>query len=205
MEIAFNPQLRLRNLCTVIVFREAHVHGFSGKLTEQKVVEAFENPISQAEHELAGYLTQFSQGTRENAHRMASWYVLFHMLENDVRQFVCETLHTKGADTWWDDCVPEHVRKGVESNRQRELDFGFQIRSEEPLDYATFGQLSEIMRANWDVFGGVLSTQKAGGRVLATLKTLRGPIAHCGVLAPDEVDRLKLSVKDWFRVLEGPQ
>jgi hypothetical protein len=38
-----------------------------------------------------------------------------------------------------------------------------------------------------------------------SLNTLRGPIAHCGLLAEDEVDRLKLSVKDWFRLLEGPK
>jgi hypothetical protein len=61
------------------------------------------------------------------------------------------------------------------------------------------------MRANWDVFGGVLSNQKALGRVMFSLNMLRGPIAHCGLLAEDEVERLKLSVKDWFRLLEGPK
>jgi hypothetical protein len=49
----------------------------------------------------------------------------------------------------------------------------------------------------------VLTSIKAVGRVMATLNTLRGPIAHCGLLAPDEIERLKLSVKDWSRLLSG--
>ena len=31
--------------------------------------------------------------------------------------------------------------------------------------------------------------------------TLRGPIAHCSMLAEDEIVRLKLTVKDWFRLM----
>jgi hypothetical protein len=40
------------------------------------------------------------------------------------------------------------------------------------------------------------------GRVMATLNTLRNPIAHCCPLAPDEQLRLRLAVKDWFRLME---
>lgn len=69
----------------------------------------------------------------------------------------------------------------------------------------TFGHLGDIIRHNWALFGGILSNQKAMGRVMYSLNNLRGPIAHCGMLAEDEVDRLRLTVKDWFRVLEGPK
>jgi len=37
---------------------------------------------------------------------------------------------------------------------------------------------------------------------MANLNTLRGPIAHCTLLAEDEVVRLRLSVRDWFRQME---
>jgi len=37
---------------------------------------------------------------------------------------------------------------------------------------------------------------------MANLNTLRGPIAHCSPLAPDEVLRLQLTVRDWFRLQE---
>jgi hypothetical protein len=85
---------------------------------------------------------------------------------------------------------------------QREIDSGVTPRSEEPIDYTTFGQLSELIKVNWDVFGSIFSSVKAVGRVMANLNTLRGPIAHCSPLAEDEVVRLRLSVRDWFRLME---
>jgi len=38
--------------------------------------------------------------------------------------------------------------------------------------------------------------------VFARLNTLGGPIAHCSFLGEDEVLRLKLSLRDWFRLME---
>jgi hypothetical protein len=55
---------------------------------------------------------------------------------------------------------------------------------------------------NWTVFGAIFSSIKALEKVMASLNTLRGPIAHCSVLAEDEVLRLKLSLRDWFRLME---
>jgi hypothetical protein len=70
------------------------------------------------------------------------------------------------------------------------------------MDFTTFGELGEIIKANWDVFGGIFDSPKAVERVMANLNTLRAPIAHCSPLAPDEVLRLTLSVRDWFRLME---
>jgi hypothetical protein len=75
-------------------------------------------------------------------------------------------------------------------------------RSSEELDYSTFGELSVIIAANWDVFGGLFTSKKAVEKVMASLNSLRGPIAHCSALAEDEVVRLQLTVRDWFRLME---
>lgn len=161
--------------------------------------------VASSNPELGPYISQFGEATRQAGADMAVWYVLFHMLENEIRRFISETLEEKAPGGWWETCVPDPVKIEVQNNKNRELDFGLVPRSDDELDYTTFGQLGDIIRANWDVFGGVLSSQKAVSRIMATLNALRGPIAHCGVLAPDEIDRLKLSVKDWFRVMAGPQ
>jgi hypothetical protein len=128
------------------------------------------------------------------------------MLENDIRRLIDDTLSedNKGPD-WWDKYAPDTAKAEYKSNLQREQEAGFTPRSDNPLDYVTFGQLGDIIRTNYTLFGGILSNQKAMGRVMYSLNNLRGPIAHCGVLAEDEVDRLKLTVKDWFRLLEGPK
>lgn len=76
------------------------------------------------------------------------------------------------------------------------------LRSQDPLDYTAFGELGEIIKSNWQLFGGIFSSVKAVERVMASLNTLRSPIAHCSPLAEDEVVRLRLSLRDWFRLRE---
>jgi len=106
---------------------------------------------------------------------------------------------------WWETNVPPGVLEEVRKNREREAQAAVSVRSEDDIDYTTFGQLGDIIRANWSDFAGMLSNQSAVSRVMSALNMLRGTIAHCGVLAEDEVDRLKLAIRDWFRVLEGPK
>lgn len=151
-------------------------------------------------------VTQFSSEVRDNAVLMAEHYKLFYMLENEIRRLIDDTLTEEhDSSDWWDRFAPNTAKEECRTNMQREQEAGFTPRSDNPLDYITFGQLGDIIRTNWTLFGGILSNQKALGRVMYSLNNLRGPIAHCGILAEDEVDRLKLTVKDWFRLLEGPK
>ena len=76
------------------------------------------------------------------------------------------------------------------------------MRSESEIDYTTFGELGEIVRNNWVDFGSTFSSEKAFTNIMTSLNILRGPIAHCCPLADDEVVRLRLAVKDWFRLME---
>jgi hypothetical protein len=149
-------------------------------------------------------VAQFSAEVRDNAILMAEHYKLFYMLENDIRRLIDDTISEQHGD-WWDSCAPPSAKEEYKTNLQREREAGFTPRSDNPLDYLTFGQLGDIIRHNWALFGGILSNKSALGRVMFSLNNLRGPIAHCGILAEDEVDRLKLAVKDWFRLLEGPK
>jgi hypothetical protein len=165
----------------------------------RRVDEAFGSDTSIRE-----YILQFDLQNRINASNMAEYYKIFYMLENDIRRLISDTLEAAHGADWWNTCVPLPVKEEVAKNQKRELDAGIALRSENALDYTTFGQLGDIIRANWTDFAGMLSNQSALNRVLFSLNMSRGTIAHCGVLAEDEIDRLKLNVKDWFRVLAGP-
>ncbi|WP_235935595.1 Swt1 family HEPN domain-containing protein [Devosia aurantiaca] len=136
---------------------------------------------------------------------MAEYYRLFYMLENDIRRLIDDTLTEAHGVGWWAAHAPNSAKEECRQNQQREREAGVTSRSDNELDFISFGQLGDVIRHNWVLFGGMLSNEKALGRVMFALNTLRGPIAHCGVLAEDEVDRLKLAVKDWFRLLEGPK
>jgi hypothetical protein len=157
------------------------------------------------ETSLAPFVKQFTADVRQNAEVMSEYYKLFYMLENDIRKLIDDTMAEAHGAGWWDTHAPKSAVEECTFNQKREQEAGVTSRSENPLDYISFGQLGQIIRDNWTQFGGILSNEKTLGRAMFSLNMLRGPIAHCGLLAEDEVERLKLTVKDWFRLLEGPK
>lgn len=155
------------------------------------------------EHKLdRTYYPQFAERVRNEASRMSTNYAIFYCLENSIREIITERLAEQYGMNWWDKAVPEAVRKNAEKNLRKERSSGITPRSSELIDYTNFGELAEIIKANWDTFGDMLSDVRAVERVLATLNTLRGPIAHCKALAEDEELRLHLGLRDWFRLME---
>ncbi len=148
------------------------------------------------------YYLQFNGQIRSEASTMARHYELFYCLEKSIREMISDILETRYGDSWWDekDVIIEYVKQEVSKNIKKEIDAGITPRSSDPIDYTTFGQLGEIIKCNWDVFGGIFNSVKAVEKVLYNLNSLRNPIAHCSLLAEDEVLRLHLSIRDWFRL-----
>jgi Swt1-like HEPN len=149
------------------------------------------------------YYPQIERDIRAEAASMSPHYEVFYSLEKSIRRLVVDSLRAADGDSWWSGgrVVPK-IRSDAEARQQRETDTGMTPRSDDPLDFTTFGELGEIIKSNWDVFGGMMSSVKAVERVMANLNVLRGPIAHCSLLAEDEVVRLRLAVRDWFRLME---
>lgn len=148
------------------------------------------------------YYPQFRERLREEAALMASHYAIFYCLENSIRELIVKRLEEVHGAGWWDVAVPEAVRRNADGNRKKEAATGITPRSSELIDYSNFGELGEIIKTNWDIFGDMLDDVRAVERVLSNLNTLRAPIAHCKALAEDEVLRLHLSLRDWFRRME---
>lgn len=148
------------------------------------------------------YYPQFDARIRQEAACMGKHYEIFYCLEKSIRGLIAEKLgETIGAD-WWDKCVPPAVKESASRNMRREVDSGFTVRSDDPIDYTNFGELGEIIKSNWATFADIFNSQRAVEKVMSNLNLLRGPIAHCSLLAPDEVTRLQLSLRDWFRLME---
>jgi Swt1-like HEPN len=146
------------------------------------------------------YYPQIEQAIRMEAADMAPHYEIFYSLERTIRALVVDSLKSADGEDWWRNRVPQTIRREAEKAQQREIDKAVTPRSDHPIDYMNFGELGQIIVANWDVFDQTFTSQKAVERVVASLNTLRGPIAHCSLLAEDEVVRLRLSVRDWYRL-----
>jgi hypothetical protein len=111
-------------------------------------------------------------------------------------------LEEADRDNWWDKFVPQGIRDNAALNKKRETEAGVTPRSEDWLSYTNFGELGQIITANYSLFSDMFTDPKAVTATVARLNTLRAPIAHCSMLAEDEVLRLKLSLRDWFRLME---
>lgn len=150
------------------------------------------------------YYPQIESDIRAEAALMAPHYEVFYSLETAIRRLISDSLEAEDGVDWWQEegRVPEKIKADAEKRRKKEIDSGMTPRSTEPIAFTTFGELGEIIKTNWLVFGSIFSSQKAVEKVMTSLNTLRGPIAHCSPLAEDEIVRLQLTVRDWFRLME---
>ncbi len=149
------------------------------------------------------YFPQFENSLRQEAALMAKNYELFYCLEKTIRKQISEMLESQHGNGWWcSPVVPQQIVGDVKKRIQRERDSGITPRSSEELDYTNFGELGEIIKVNWAIFASVFNNSKAVEKIMFNLNTLRNPIAHCSMLAEDEILRLELSLRDWFRLAE---
>lgn len=159
---------------------------------------------AQADSLVSKYLKQIDFETLADADRMSEFYKIFYALENDIRALIESTMIESRGHGWWAECVPQYVRENVQKNYDREAAEGLPPRSERLIEYTTFGELGEIVKDNWDAFSGMFSNASKNRvlRVINRLNIARGPIAHCNLLPEEEAIRLKLAIRDWYKLME---
>jgi hypothetical protein len=142
----------------------------------------------------------FEADIRESARRMAAFYVLYYSLENSIRRLVAGRLAERHGADWWEQRVPSGVKVSVADKQKKEKDSPMSIRSDDPLAYSNFGELIDILNANWSEFSDTLRSQKAMQQILGQFNQLRNVIAHSAHLNEDEIIRFQLLIRDWFRI-----
>lgn len=193
------------DLCQLFVLKNAAITADLRKVMDKTGLAHAKSDLEKATDELVvSHLGQVDFKIRNSAARMAEFYQMFYVLENDIRQLVSSVMEEAFGDSWWPKKVPPEVQKNANFSRQRESKEGLPPRSAAMIDYTTFGQLGEIIKQNWDTFAGLFPNCEIERleKVLARLNLARGPIAHCGLLPEDEVVRLKLAISDWFKLME---
>ncbi|GAA6208801.1 hypothetical protein NBRC116601_20940 [Cognatishimia sp. WU-CL00825] len=146
---------------------------------------------------------QFEAEMRSQAARMSEFYEVFYCLENSIRRLVKDTMiEAEGADWWASSRVNEDkIRRPANSRQKKEVDSGITPRSEDLIDYTTFGELSQLITDNWDIFDPIFSSKIAVSNITNQLNLLRGPIAHCNATDELEQERLNLAVRSWFKLM----
>lgn len=145
-------------------------------------------------------LQKFDIETRNQATKMSEFYKLYYCLENTIRKFVRERLEEILGEDWWNSKVPDPIKIEVKKKQKEERDTTMTIRSDDPLAYTNFGELIDIINSNWADFADTLRSPKSVQQTLSGFNRIRNVIAHSCELSEDEILRLKLAARDWFRI-----
>ena len=149
---------------------------------------------------LAEALAPFSVQRRNNALEMARLYAVLFCFENEVRQFVRETLREKEGEGWIAK-LPTKIKEHAESRRETALkDSWLEGEKTDLLGFVEFGHLAQIIVNNWECFP-VIPSQHWLKQRMDEMEKVRNFIAHNRMLLPSEFQRLYMYIADWNRVV----
>lgn len=156
---------------------------------------------SEAEEKLLSEaLTPFPVGRRNQALEMARLYSVLFCFENEVRDFIRETLTEKDGTDWLQK-IPAKIREHGESRREAALkDSWLEGEKTDLLGFVEFGHLAQIIIAKWDYFQ-VIPSQHWLKQRMDEMEKVRHFIAHNRMLLPSEFQRLYMYIADWNRVV----
>lgn len=144
--------------------------------------------------------SDFSPILISRARNMSHVYEVFFCLENAVRDLIEERLSERIGDNWWETSVPEKVQKSADGLRKKEEKNKYHAqRSSSLIGYTLFGNLGQIIIANWDNFSDLFPDQHWISSRFNDLELSRNIIMHTGILPEIEVGRIKSITRDWIR------
>ena len=171
-------------------FRRADIHvGIDIGVTEQQL--------------LLEALAPFGVKRRNDALEMARLYAVLHAFENEIRSLIRDTLDEKLKANWWDTiAVPAGVKKIAESRQKTaEKDSWLEGAKADRLEFVDFGDLSNIIIQNWDLFKDIIPSQDWIRQRMTELEKARNFIAHNRMLLPNEFQRIYMYISDWNKVI----
>ena len=142
----------------------------------------------------------FSPRILYDATKMSSVFMAFYCLENSARELITERLLARKGTDWWDSAVPGKIKESVQKLKDREEKNRYHApRSSALIGYTMFGNLAQIIIANWNEFSDLLPDQAWITSRFNDLEMSRNIIMHTGTLPQLEVERIGSIVRDWIR------
>ncbi len=133
--------------------------------------------------------------------QMAAVYVAIAAFENSARELVTRVLLEAAGETRRDDCVSSPVRTHCKKRQEEEEKNRYhKQRGDAPITYTELKHLVNIMRANWEHFGGLSFPHQNGRGVFSTPSSARANvIMHSGTLDRVDIERVGINIRDWVK------
>lgn len=130
---------------------------------------------------------------------MAIVYTAICAFENSVRDFIERKLLEEKKENWWDLCVKKDIRQRAENRKQKEKNVRWlTARGNSLIYYTEFGDLISIMAGNIDLFKVHIDNIEWAKQIIETLEKSRNVIMHSGELAPTDIERVGMFIRDWI-------
>lgn len=134
--------------------------------------------------------------------RMSLVYTAICAFENSVREFVAKKLLEEKGENWWELCVKKEIRDKAEARKKAEKDVRWlTARGDSMIYYTEFGDLISIIARpeNWVFFEIHIGVVDWAKQIITTLEKSRNIIMHSGELAPTDIERIGMFIRDWTR------
>lgn len=134
--------------------------------------------------------------------KMSVVYTAICAFENSVREFIEKKLLEEKKENWWNLCVDPKIRNKAEGRKAEEKGVRWLTpRGDSLIYYTDFGDLISIMgsQKNWKFFKVHIVNIDWAKQIITTLEKSRNIIMHSGELAPTDIERVGMYIRDWIR------
>jgi hypothetical protein len=126
-------------------------------------------------------------------------YRLFFVFENYLREFVSGVLISKDEINWWSS-VPQDVQDEVAKLEEtEEAKSWMALGSRDKTSLMTYPQLLRVIDACWKSHFEDLLRDKTLVQQARLIGHLRNTICHMTTISSEEVERIRQTMRDWFR------
>jgi hypothetical protein len=138
----------------------------------------------------------------KSAELTAFTYKLFFVFENYLRDFVVEVLSENDPD-WWENKVSAQVKDEVTRFSETEdTKMWMAFKPREKIFLTTYPQLFLIIEENWKRGFSKIIRDKNLIQEARMISHIRNTACHMVEVPEEEVERVKLVVRDWLRMVQ---
>lgn len=134
------------------------------------------------------------------ARPMSVVYLAVCAFENSVRKFIAAVLEDRVGADWWEKAVSTSIKRKVEGRQKDEERIRWHShRGTAPITYTDMGDLSNLIRNNWQHFDPPVPSIEWASSILDIVERSRNVIMHSGILDREDIERLGVNVRAWVK------
>ncbi|MDY0882368.1 Swt1 family HEPN domain-containing protein [Dongia soli] len=131
----------------------------------------------------------------------AEAYRLFFVFENYLRDLIVDVLAKDGQENWWDK-VPTDIQFEVTKLEEtEEMKAWMALGSRDKSALMTLPQLLKVIEQNWKGAFDEIVRDKSLVHEARLIGHLRNTICHMSTISSEELDRIRQTMRDWFRIV----